>query len=92
MYGYDPGYGMWGGMFGTGWMILGWLWMVLVWLIPILLLFALFKYLFSGFRSNGSKEGKSRTKTSLEILEEAYARGEVSREEFLQKREDLQKK
>ncbi|MCK9530637.1 MAG: SHOCT domain-containing protein [Gammaproteobacteria bacterium] len=29
-------------------------------------------------------------KTALDLLEEAYARGEISREEYLQKREDLQ--
>ncbi len=31
-------------------------------------------------------------KTALELLDERYARGEISRAEYLNKREDLQKK
>ena len=31
-------------------------------------------------------------KTALELLNEAYARGEISRDEYFRKREDLQKK
>lgn len=75
MYGYD--HGVW--MFG------GWLGMLLIWLVPIILLLAAIKYL-----TTGSKSGK-HGKTSLEILEEAYARGEIGRDEFLQKRDDLKK-
>jgi putative membrane protein len=75
MYGYDHG----------AWMFGGWLGMLLIWLMPIILLLATIKYL-----ASGSKSGKGG-KTSLEILEEAYARGEISREEFLQKRDDLKK-
>lgn len=39
--------------------------------------------------SSGPSERPPNQKTALNILEEAYARGEISREEFLQKREDL---
>ena len=31
-------------------------------------------------------------KTALELLNEVYARGEITRDEYLRKREDLQKK
>lgn len=85
---------MWG--YGHGWMygdgglmILGWIWMTLVWLIPLLLLVALLKYLFGGSRSGDKAE--SLAKTPLEQLQEIYARGEISREEFLQRQADLQK-
>lgn len=85
---------MWG--YGHGWMYgdgglmaLGWIWMTLVWLIPLLLLVALLKYLFGGSRS-GDKAA-SPAKTPLEQLQEIYARGEISREEFLQRQADLQK-
>jgi len=73
MYGYDHG----------AWMFGGWLGMLLIWLVPIILLLAAIKYL-----ATGSKSGR-QSKTPLETLEEAYARGEISRDEFLQKRDDL---
>jgi len=78
-------------MIGSGgWMFFGWLWMALVWLIPILLLFALGKYLLGNIQLGQDRNGHSRT--ALDILDAAYARGEISREDYLQKREDLQKK
>ncbi|TCV87433.1 SHOCT domain-containing protein [Sulfurirhabdus autotrophica] len=84
MYGWDHGGWMFGG--SGGWMFFGWLWMALVWLIPVLLLFALVKYLFSVRPGN---ENKSLDRTALNILDEKYARGELTREEYLQKRNDL---
>lgn len=80
MYGFDHGWMYEGG----GWMVLGWLWMALVVLSPALIVLALFKYLLG--RSGRSAEPRSR---ALEILDEAYAKGEVGREEYLQKRADL---
>ena len=88
MYGSEHGGWMFGG--GGGWMIFGWLWMALIWLIPILLLFALIKYLF-GSKNTGSAKETPR-QTALDILDEAHARGELTREEYLQKRDDLQRK
>jgi len=75
MYGYDHG----------AWMFGGWLGMLLIWLVPIILLLAAIKYLATGSKLGG------HGKTPLEILEEAYARGEIDRDEFLQKRDDLKK-
>ncbi|MBY0579087.1 MAG: SHOCT domain-containing protein [Burkholderiales bacterium] len=63
-------------------MVLGWLWMALIMLAPVLLLFAVFKYLFSWPRPG-------RSERALEILDEAYARGEIQREDYLQRRADL---
>ncbi len=70
---------------GWGWMVFGWLWMVILALSPVLVIMALAKYLFS----RRPEKEKSRAQ---EILEEAYARGEIKREEYLQKRADLQQK
>lgn len=85
---------MWG--YGHGWMYgdgglmaLGMVWMTLVWLIPILLLIALVKYLFGGPKAD--RTSGIPDKTALEHLQEAYARGEIGREEFMQKQADLQK-
>lgn len=89
MYGTEHGGWMFGGG-GGGWMIFGWLWMVLIWLIPVLLLFALVKYLLGSKNSGTAKEIPRQT--ALDILDEAHARGEITREEYLQKRDDLQRK
>ncbi len=87
---YGSGHGDWMFGSGSGWMIFGWLWMALIWLIPILLLFALVKYL-RGSKNTGSAKEIPR-RTALDILDEAHARGELTREEYLQKRDDLQRK
>ena len=76
MYGFDHG----------AWMFGGWLIMLVIWLLPFVLLFAAIKYLLSRSESSGAK------KSALDILDEAYARREISRDEYLQKRDDLQKK
>jgi putative membrane protein len=36
-----------------------------------------------------SRPGGQRRSTSLEVLEERYARGEINREEYLQKKRDI---
>lgn len=79
---------MYGQDFGSGWMLLGWLWMGLAWLIPILLLLALGKYLFTRPKDFPDRK-ETPEKTPLDIVKEAYARGELSREDYLQKVEDL---
>lgn len=73
-HGWDWGWG--------GGLIMG-LGMLLVWLIPIGLIAALVVYLINQNKSTQAPE------RALDILERAYARGEISREEFLQKRNDL---
>ncbi|GBL47441.1 hypothetical protein SFMTTN_3280 [Sulfuriferula multivorans] len=89
MYGWDHGGWMFGN--GGGWMIFGWFWMALIGLVPILLLFALVKYLF-GNRESGANSKLEMRRTALDILDESYARGDLTREAYLQKREDLNKK
>jgi len=84
-------YGM---SWGMGW---GWHWfgMLLFWLIPLLVVIVLgaaaIKYLFSGGArsSTATRDDKNR---ALEVLEERYARGEINREEYLQKRDDLKRR
>jgi putative membrane protein len=57
--------------------------MLLVWLIPLGLVFALVIYLTNQSRATSYPE------TAISLLERAYARGDIGREEFLQKREDI---
>lgn len=75
--------------YGVGWHWLGWLGMALFWVILIVLALAAVKYLAGGRRSNVSKS--ERKPDALAVLEERYARGEINREEYMQKREDLER-
>lgn len=70
-------------MMGWGFGILGWLFMIIFWVLIILGVVALIRYLSSSGKS-GDKE-----KTPLEILKERYARGEIDKKEFEEKKKDL---
>ena len=74
--------------YGTGW---HWLGMAFFWLILILILLVLVavKYLKADRRSNASDNEKKPD--ALAFLDERYARGEINREEYLQKRDDLKR-
>ena len=63
--------------------------MALFWLILILLVLAVVKYL-KGDRHSNAPDGE-RKPDVLAVLEERYARGEIGREEYLQKRDDLKR-
>ncbi len=65
-----------------GGLIMG-LGMLLMWVVPIGLIVSLVVYL-----NNHNKSTKAPER-AIDILEKAYARGEISREEFIQKRDDL---
>ncbi len=72
--------GYWG--WGMGWgMGFGWLFMILFWALVIVGIVALLR--------GPSDQSGSRGKTALEILRERYARGEIQKEEYEQKKRDL---
>ncbi len=76
---------MWGHMgdFGWGWdMGIG---MLLYWGLLIAVIVALVRL------ASGQSRSQSAEKTALELLKERYARGEIEREEFLQKKQDLER-
>jgi putative membrane protein len=70
-------YGYGGSMFGGG------LGMLLVWLVPI----ALVIWLVSSWGKRPGQEPAA--KTALDILKERYARGEIGKDEFEQKKRDI---
>lgn len=72
------------GDYGWGMGVGGWLLMALIWIVVILGIVFLIK-LTTGTRNKIEKE------TALGILEKRYARGEISKEEFEQIRNDLTK-
>ena len=74
MQGMMDGYGM-----GGGWGILG----LIFWILVIIGLVLLIKYLWEGGTAKRGQE------SALEILKERYARGEISKEEFEEKKKDL---
>ena len=75
------------GDMGNWWgMGFGWIFMALVWGLIIVGIVVLVKWLMS--QSAGEKN--RRDKTALEILQERYARGEIEREEYEQKKRDLE--
>ena len=79
---------MWGDMgtmgWGGGWGILGATHMVLWWILIVLGIAVLAKLLF-GARAHERLGGGN----ALEILKERYARGEIGKDEFEQKKRDL---
>lgn len=73
--------------YGGGWMGFGWIFMLFFWALIILGVIALLRWL--GMSCNGHRQAPR--KTPLDILQERYARGEIEREEYEQKRRDLEK-
>lgn len=71
-------YGTW------GWF--GWIGMILWWALIILVIVALVRWI-AGVGDRTQRGGKS----AREILDERYARGEISKKEFESMREDLTK-
>ncbi|MDT3736791.1 MAG: SHOCT domain-containing protein [Denitratisoma sp.] len=79
---------MWDYSMGHWW---GWFGMGLFWLVLLLLVLVAVKYLTSN-SAPPSDSSRGAGKTAADYLEESYARGEISRDEFLQKREDLKRR
>ena len=73
-------------------MLIGWIWMGMLFFIPLFVIFYLLKLLFSKNMGDRSKKEISDIPTPLDILKGSYARGEISQEEFLQKRNDILEK
>ena len=74
MFGYDHG----------GWMFGGGAAMVLLWLLPV----ALAIWLISS-RGNRPSRKDASERTAIDTLKERYARGEIGRDEFEQKKRDI---
>lgn len=77
---------MWGewGM-GWGWGVLGMVHMALWWALIIIGIVVMLRWLMGGM--NGSRS--STVPRALDVLEERYAKGEIAKDEFEQKRSDI---
>jgi putative membrane protein len=73
------------GSWGWGWGVFGALHMVLWWVLIILGIVVLIKWL----SASGSRPERDTGNRALEVLKERYARGEIGKDEFEQKKRDL---
>lgn len=84
---------MWNGGYGmTGWSGFGWLWPLHI-LIPLFILGLIVAAVVAIVRYGGGWEVRTnqagRGSPGLDALDERYARGEINRDEYLQKRRDI---
>jgi len=75
-------YGMGPGMM-WGWWGMGWIFMIIFWGILVVGLIFLIRYLV------GTTKAIKGEESALDILKKRYARGEINKEEFEQKKKDL---
>lgn len=86
MWGYGPGWGMMGG-YGYGGLF--WLGHMIIWLIILAALVIGVMWLVRNMSSGANPSLGQHRSPGLDALEERYARGEIGREEYLQKRRDI---
>jgi putative membrane protein len=87
MWGNGPNFGMMGGWGHGGYGPIG----MIIWLVILIALIAGAVWLFqrSQRQDRGQRPSDQPRSRGLDLLEERYARGEIDREEYLQKKRDL---
>jgi putative membrane protein len=85
--GYDWGPGMMGYGYGMSWF--GGIFMILFWIAVIVGIIFLIRWLVVASRSGGHQGVSHGGDTALDILKKRYARGEINKQEFEEKKKDL---
>ncbi|MEJ2725128.1 MAG: SHOCT domain-containing protein [Deltaproteobacteria bacterium] len=80
------GPGMMGG-FGGGWF--GGIFMIVFWVLIIVAVVFLIRWLVQSTKGHSSQGWTGSSNRALDILKERYARGEINKEEFEEKKRDL---
>ena len=80
----SPGYM---GGYGMGWF--GGIFMIVFWILVIVGLVFLIKWLVQSPREHSSSGRTDTSSRALDILKERYARGEINKQEFEEKKKDL---
>jgi len=74
----------WGPMMSGGFGLFGAFWMIAFWIIIALVIISL-------IRRHEEKKEKSGEKSALDILNERYAKGEINKKEYEEKKKDISK-
>ncbi|MDF2119533.1 SHOCT domain-containing protein [Roseiarcaceae bacterium H3SJ34-1] len=85
-YGYGPQWGMmgnWGYGYGYG------AFHMIFWIAALIAIVALVFWLMRSAGAHNGLQLPPRRSTGLDVLEERYARGEINRDEYLQKKKDI---
>jgi putative membrane protein len=77
MTGYEMGFGFY-----------GWVFMAIFWLVLIALAIWLVRSIIQG--NHSAVSNSSATLTAREILDQRYSRGEITREQYVQMKQDIQ--
>jgi putative membrane protein len=73
----------WGPGMMWGWWGMGWIFMIIFWGLVVVGVIFLIRYLIGTTKTGRGEE------SALDILKKRYARGEIDKEEFEQKKKDL---
>jgi putative membrane protein len=87
-YGYGPGWGMMGGWSGYGGFGFGLLHLI-IWTAILIAIVAFVVWAVRAVAVPEMHYAQPRRSPGLEVLEERYARGEINRDEYLQKKKDI---
>ncbi len=79
-YGYGPQWGMMGGFGGFG---------MIIWIVVLIAIVAFVVWLVRSPASSGMHHLSPPRSSGLDVLEERYARGDINRDEYLQKKKDI---
>ncbi|WP_316196396.1 SHOCT domain-containing protein [Bradyrhizobium sp. SZCCHNS3053] len=81
--GYGPNWGMMGGWGGYGPLHF------VIWIVALIAIVAMVVWILRSFAGSGMHYAPPRRSPGLDVLEERYARGEINRDEYLQKKGDI---
>jgi putative membrane protein len=75
---------MMGGFGGNSWGM-GW-W----WIIGLIIVFAVVWIVVKGMNQNNNSSNQPERKSSLDVLKDRYARGEINKQEFEERKKDIE--